>query len=130
MKSYLPSYIASLLLVLIGERIIGGSSTLHYAFTGLGLVAGLILIIQAKSNSKSSLFFSLLHVLGLFLSILGAETGQELLQISDQNLQMWSVILQSLGAIAILSALLPLFALHYLFSLGQRHSNPQRTKHI
>lgn len=130
MKSYLPSYIASLLLVLIGERIIGGSSTLHYSFTGLGLVAGLLFIIQAKSNSKSSLFFSLLHVLGLFLSILGAETGQELLQISDQNLQMWSVILQSLGAIAILSALLPLFALHYLFSLGQRHANPQRTKHI
>jgi hypothetical protein len=130
MKFYLLSYIASLLLVLIGERIIGGSSMLHYAFTGLGLVAGLLFIIQAKSGGKPPLFFALLHIFGLSLSILGAETGQDLFQVSDQNLQMWSVILQSLGAIAILSALFPLFALHHLFSLGQKHANLQRTKHI
>ena len=130
MSSYLSSYIGSILLVLIGERIIGGTSPLHYGFTAFGLLAALVVIVQAKAKGKSTLSYALLHFIGLVLSILGTETGQELFAVSDQNLKIWAVSLQSIGAIAILSALFPLFALHHLFSLGQKHASPQRVKHI
>lgn len=130
MTSYLSSYITSLLLVLIGERIIGGSSSLHYVFTGLGLLVAVFVILQAKPKGTSALIYAGVNLLGLLLSIVGAETGQELFAVSDQNLKIWAVCFQSLGAIAILSALFPLFALHHLFSLGQRHASSQRVKQI
>lgn len=130
MKSYLSAYIASLFFVLIGERIIGGSSGLHYTFTGLGLLAALMVIAQARSRGKSAIGYTFVHLLGLLLSIAGAETGQELFGVSDHNLKIWSVSLQSLGAIAIVAAFFPLFALHHLFSLGSKHANTERIKNI
>ena len=130
MIPYLYSYIASLLLVLIGERIIGGTSSLHYACTAVGLFFALLAILDSKRLGSNGRLISTSNLIGLCLLVLGGDTGQQLLHITDEHLSMWIVLNQGLGTLMVFSALFPLFALHNLSASGEQHATVSRSRKI
>jgi hypothetical protein len=137
MKPFLMTYIIGLLLVLLGDRIIGGESTLHYVFLVGGIIILLLSMVLAKSQPSNiredqktafqlPFFYTVVGVVSVVLYLLGGELFLKSVEFSEDGARKWSVFMQSFGAVLWLSAIFPLVALHSLISSGMDHINDRR----
>ena len=123
MIGYRTLYFTGLLALLVSDRILGP----EHSLSSLSMLAGIFSLLAASILSyrlyKSKLppMYIVLALFGYFAWWLGGVNGQQTMQIDEDLLLQWQVIFQSLGAIFLITSLLPVLALHQIFSLGSKH---------
>jgi hypothetical protein len=141
MRIYATVYMAGMLLLLLGERLLSDAGSLHYAASGTGLLAALasIALCHAESSkagpeqatayrlSKSLLGVGLLSFLPYFMS---TDAGLSALSLGEEAEHRAEVVLRALAGIIWISSALPMLAIANRLSAGPRHLNAKRSKEL
>ena len=134
------SYFAGMLAILIGERLIGGDSSLRWSCDLVGAAGLIVAFLSAKPVGelradqaqavKIPRYYVMLGVVSVFSYALSTQQLIDMLSFDEDFARTWSVVTQCLAAILWISAALPLIALHQLFANGLPHVNDTRAKRL
>lgn len=128
MLSYRTLYFIGLLSWMTADRILGLDHSLSTLFLMVGGLSTFGSAILAKRDHTSPWLpiFVALSLFGYGSWWLGGVEGQQSFDIHEDDLLQWQAFWQSLGAILLLTSLIPTLALHHLFSLGQQHISDRK----
>ena len=136
----LLSYFAGMMAILIGERLIGGESSLRWVCDVIGVACLSVAFLAAKPSGelrgdqakavKIPRYYVLVGAASVICYALSTQQLIDALSFDEDFARTWSILTQCLAAILWISAALPLVALHQLFANGLPHVNDARAKRL
>ncbi len=130
MFGYRTLYIVGLFLLVTADRILG----LEHSFSSFTLGIGVLTLIGAaftahkKQDNPLPAVFICLSLAGYVAWWTGGIQGQLWFSVEEDSLLQWQAFFQSLGAILLVTSLIPTVMLHSLLSLGRHHTSNAKVK--
>ena len=135
MKNHSTIYLFGMFLVLLGERLIGDTSSTRYILDAIGVALVVFALIQSKQTaskqknvSKYPLLFGSVGLVSLALYLCTLSGTTDMLGLEGEGAHTFQVILSVIWPIVWLSGSIPFVAIGQLLQKGHKHVNEKRAK--